>query len=338
MKNVLADSRSSQKNSLESEGQSRQDMAESNRVVPSQSQANNWPYHQWTKGNQHTQSTSNNDYRQVPQPSYPVRQASFWERIPQGAIEGAKLAAFSIVAMGLTVVVLQELSPSPQKQSVTQTPLQPKPIPPLVPQGMTTSAAPEPILSPSPEVSPLPQFSPVPEIPLPNSLTPNALPKSKDLPVLHSASAGNLPTANPTKLKIQPSSPGSGVVIPPSLPTDIPLKPPCPEQATNPDGTPAAEYKAKSDKNSPAVEVKNYFNKHWQRPSGLTQTLEYSLVLNKDGSLERISPLSNAAAKYIDKANMPLPDSQLISPRQEEGKTNIHLVLSPDGKVKAELE
>lgn len=337
MKNLLADQRSSQKKSLESEGQSRQDIVESNRVAPSQPQTNDWPYHRWTKGDQHTQSTPNNGYRHVPQQSYPVRRPSFWERIPQGAIEGAKLAAFSVVAMGLTVVVLQELSSSPQKQPITQTPLKPEPIPPLVPHEMPTSAVPKQLL-PSPEVSPLPQFSPLPEVPLPNSLTPSTSQKSKDLPVLHSASPGNLPTSNATKLKIQPSSPGSGSVMPPSLPSDVPLKPPCPEQATNPDGTPMAEHKAKSDKNSTAVEVKNYFNKHWQRPSGLTQTLEYSLVLNKDGSLERISPLSNAAAKYIDKANMPLPDSQLISPRKEEGKTNIHLMLSPDGKVKAELE
>lgn len=337
MKNVLADQRSSQKNSLESEGQSRQDIAESNRVAPPQPQANDWPYHRWTKGDQHDQSTSQNGYKHVPQQSYPVRQASFWERIPQGAIEGAKLAAFSVVAMGLTVVVLQELSPSPQKQPIIQTPLPSKPTPPLVPKEMPTSAVPE-QLSPSSQVSPLPQFSPLPEVPLPNSLTPSTSLKSKDLPVLQNASPGNLPIPNATKLKIQPSSPGNGSVIPPSLPADIPLKPPCPEQATNPDGTPAAEHKAKSDKNSTALEVKNYFNKHWQRPTGLTQTLEYSLVLNKDGNLERISPLSNAAAKYIDQANMPLPDSQLISPRKEEGKTNIHLVLSPDGKVKAELE
>jgi hypothetical protein len=239
-------------------------------------------------------------------------------------------------------MVLQELSPSPKKQQVAQTPLQSKPIPPLVPQELPTYAVPE-QLSPSPEVTPLPQFSPVPTVPLPGSLTPSPSPISKDQPLLPSASPVKIPTPSQTKLNTQPlntqpSSPGSGLFIPPSLPPDIPIKPPSPAQATDPQGTPTTDKKANSGKSSTAVEVKNYFNKHWQPPTGLTQTLEYSLVLNKDGSLERISPLSNAAAKYIDKANMPLPDSQLISPREQEGKTNIHLVLSPDGKVKAELE
>ncbi|HEY9675865.1 MAG TPA: hypothetical protein V6D11_30765 [Waterburya sp.] len=311
----MADRPSFRKNSLESEAKSRQDFVESNRVDPSEWQTNDWRYQQ--------------------------RRPSFWERIPEGAIEGAKLVAFSLVGIGLTVMVLQELSPSPKKQQVAQAPLQSKPMPPLVPQDLPTSAVPK-QLSPSPELTPLPQFSPLPAVPLPDSLTPSSSPTNKEQPLLPSASPVKIPRPNQTnqpKLNTQPSSPGSGLVIPPSLPSDIPIKPPSPAQATNLQGTPtAADKKANSDKSSTAVEVKNYFNKHWQPPSGLTQTLEYSLVLNKDGSLERISPLSNAAARYIDQANMPLPDSQLISPRKEEGKTNVHLVLSPDGKVKAELE
>ncbi len=308
----MADRPSFRKNSFESEDNSRQDFVESNRVDPSQWQANDWPYQR--------------------------RRPSFWERIPQGAIDGAKLAAFSLVGIGLTVMVLQELSPPPKKQQVAQTPLQPKPISPLAPQELPTSAVPEQLL-PSPEVTPLPQLSPLPQVPLPDSLTSSTLPTSKDQPLLPSAPPVKIPSPKESPLNTQPSSPGSGLVIPPSLPPDIPLKPPSPAQATNLEGTPTAvDKKANTDKSAIAVEVTNYFKKHWQSPSGLTQKLEYSLLLNKDGIVERISPLSNAAARYVDSANMPLPDSRLVSPREAEGKTSIHLVLSPDGNVKASLD
>ncbi|MFN7657513.1 MAG: hypothetical protein ACK5P3_05075, partial [Dolichospermum sp.] len=48
------------------------------------------------------------------------------------------------------------------------------------------------------------------------------------------------------------------------------------------------------------AEAREYLNKRWHPPSGLDQTLEYSLSLGVDGTIERIEPLNPSARQYID--------------------------------------
>jgi hypothetical protein len=85
------------------------------------------------------------------------------------------------------------------------------------------------------------------------------------------------------------------------------------------------------------TEVRGYF-KGWKPPSGLKQSLEYSVILNPDGTIQQIFPLSNAAAENIEKTNLPSPGTALASPVEGGAKTGIHLVFSLDGKVNASLE
>ncbi len=101
---------------------------------------------------------------------------------------------------------------------------------------------------------------------------------------------------------------------------------------------------ANTDKNTlfdniPQVaEARRYFQQRWKPPANLNQTLEYSLLLNTDGTIQRIIPLGNAAGQYIDRTDIPLPGEPFVSAVEGGRNPSIRLVLSPDGKVKTFLE
>lgn len=91
--------------------------------------------------------------------------------------------------------------------------------------------------------------------------------------------------------------------------------------------------------NTPQLrEVKDYFVKHWEPPSGLTQTLQYSIVLDVDGSIQRIEPLGKAARTYVDRSGMPLIGEPFVSANSQGTTPRIRVVLSPDGKVQTFVE
>jgi len=92
--------------------------------------------------------------------------------------------------------------------------------------------------------------------------------------------------------------------------------------------------------NIPQVaEVQRYFQQRWQPPESLTETLEYSLPLNRDGTIQRIIPQGEVAGRYLDRTPMPLPRTNFgISPLSLEGTPKIRLSLHPDGQVGAYLE
>jgi len=80
-------------------------------------------------------------------------------------------------------------------------------------------------------------------------------------------------------------------------------------------------------------EARNFLKKRWQPPTGLKQTLEYSLLIGVDGKVERILPLGKAARDYIDSAGMPGIGQPFVSPNTNGQNVRIRAVLSPDGKV-----
>lgn len=144
---------------------------------------------------------------------------------------------------------------------------------------------------------------------------------------------------------------------PPPLPTDLPsLSTSPPEVASNAptsravdsassQSNPAAYAPtANSQKNTlfdniPQVaEVRSYFQQRWKPPASLNKTLEYSLLLNGDGSIQRITPLGKTAGDYIDRTGMPLPGEAFVSPVSGGGNPRIRLVLAPDGKVQAFID
>jgi hypothetical protein len=86
------------------------------------------------------------------------------------------------------------------------------------------------------------------------------------------------------------------------------------------------------------AEARSYFQKRWKPPQGLTQVLEYSLILAPGGTVQRMIPLGQAAGDYIDRTGMPLVGEPFVSPVQGGRSARIRLVLSPDGTVQTFLE
>lgn len=86
------------------------------------------------------------------------------------------------------------------------------------------------------------------------------------------------------------------------------------------------------------AEARQYFQNNWTPPESLTQTLEYSLVLNPDGSIQQVIPLGQSAETYLDRTNMPLRGEVFVSPVEGGSTPRIRLVLSPDGRVRTFLE
>ncbi|MEM7556425.1 MAG: DUF4335 domain-containing protein [Cyanobacteria bacterium P01_A01_bin.84] len=83
------------------------------------------------------------------------------------------------------------------------------------------------------------------------------------------------------------------------------------------------------------VQVREYFKKRWQPPAGLKQTLEYSLKVGVDGTIEEILPLGGAARDYVNSTGMPAIGTPFVNPSKSGQNTRIRTVFSPNGKVQA---
>ncbi len=81
------------------------------------------------------------------------------------------------------------------------------------------------------------------------------------------------------------------------------------------------------------AEARTALRSRWQPPAGLKQSLEYSLLVGVDGTIERIMPLGSAARSYIDRTGMPLIGERFVSPNRNGQAVRIRAVFSPDGKV-----
>ena len=86
------------------------------------------------------------------------------------------------------------------------------------------------------------------------------------------------------------------------------------------------------------AEARRYFQQRWSPPQGLTQTLEYTLLVGANGSIQRTLPLGQAAGDYVDRTGIPLVGEPFVSALNRGQTAKIRLVLSPDGSVKTFLE
>jgi hypothetical protein len=85
-------------------------------------------------------------------------------------------------------------------------------------------------------------------------------------------------------------------------------------------------------------EVRKYFQSRWQPPLGLNQVLEYSILLNSNGTIARVIPLGQAATANIDRLGMPSLNAPFVSPIAQGGKPKIRVILTPEGEVETFLE
>ncbi|TAE54547.1 MAG: DUF4335 domain-containing protein [Nostocales cyanobacterium] len=90
---------------------------------------------------------------------------------------------------------------------------------------------------------------------------------------------------------------------------------------------------------SPQVaEARTFLQKNWQPPAGLSETLEYSLILGVDGTIERILPLNKAARDFVDNTGLPEIGKPFVSTNKAGQNLKLRAVFSPDGKVKTFVE
>ncbi len=100
----------------------------------------------------------------------------------------------------------------------------------------------------------------------------------------------------------------------------------------SPTTTAAANSETLFDTNQ-VTEVRNYLSKRWKPPSGLSQSLEYSMTVGVDGALEQLLPLGKAARDYVDRAGIPKIGEPFVSSSRNGQNVRVRAVLNPNGKV-----
>jgi len=199
---------------------------------------------------------------------------------------------------------------------------------PAFPQGQT-------ITIPAPEEPPQgrPQApAPVPYLlpPLPPRLAPAVPPP---LPPSLSASRFPVPAPQPFPRSIEP-------IVPPAS-TQLPALEDAQPSAEPEDNNQAAASKKNStlfDTIPQVSEARTYFEERWKPPEGMEQTLEYSVLIDENGSIQSIVPMGKAAADYIEKTNMPLAGEPFVSAVSNGKNPKIRVVLRPNGRVQTFLE
>lgn len=216
------------------------------------------------------------------------------------------------------------LSPPPIEVSPSVT-LQPLPPPP--PNGAAQSNAPG---LPPVGVTEAPPSAPSPTptaVPLPSTSTsdqqltiiPN--PETAASAPAESLAGSSRGSAEPPRLTgVEDAAPEAARALAPSA------------------GSTTANNSTAFDTIPQVAEIRSYFQQNWQPPEGLTQTLEYRLLLTSDGSLQRIVPLGQASENYLDRTNMPLMGEPFVSATSDGSTPQIRLVLKPNGSVQSFLE
>ncbi|MGL5034317.1 MAG: hypothetical protein ACRC6M_11020, partial [Microcystaceae cyanobacterium] len=147
----------------------------------------------------------------------------------------------------------------------------------------------------------------------------------------------SLPAQNgiASSFKTLPQPPNLPPLAKSAAPTAI-----APNQNLQPISAPPAKDTNLLDTIPQVAEVRDYFQKQWQPPEALAQTLEYRLLIKPDGSLDQTIPLGKAATLYLAQVPMPSPGQPFVSALNipGAGEQTVRLVLSPNGSVKTFLE
>ncbi|PZD74516.1 hypothetical protein C1752_00838 [Acaryochloris thomasi RCC1774] len=103
--------------------------------------------------------------------------------------------------------------------------------------------------------------------------------------------------------------------------------------ASVPPPTPEALRETAFDVSPQIVEVRQYLARRWQAPANLKQTLQYTLVLNANGTIGQIKPRGQAATQYLGQTPIPSTNQPFVSPSKVPGSAVIRVVLGADGSV-----
>ena len=268
-------------------------------------------------------------------------------------------------------------SPSPlpaQPTPTAPTPAATPGLPPLAPPPINTATSPSPSLPPI-ALNPTPATnkpSPIQQPPLlfpPNSSAPAptqgqiiTIPAPAEQQIAGSQAPAPVPyllPPAPPRLgsavppPLPPSLSASRLPVPPSQPFPRLSQPIVPPASTGLPALQDAQPQAESDNNQAAASKKNrtlfdtipqvseartYFEERWKPTEGMEQTLEYSVQIDENGSIQSIMPMGKAAADYIDRTNMPLVGEPFVSAVSYGKNPKIRVVLRPNGRVQTFLE
>ncbi len=279
----------------------------------------------------------------------------------------ANIAAVLLLGVGVTAVGLQVFnSPNSPQQTASNLKNRPKPI--NSPQ-VALAPSPFPTLSPAGILPPPPNNSAISansganraisspsSVPVPQTITPgskpNALPPQPIVinPVGQSSTTVTIPRASNRVAASTKASPSPNLKD--NSPSSIAIKNVPVVQtrettttssqdndaATKPAPPQTAATRTAFVTNPQVVEVSNYFNQRWEPPSSLRSSLEYSIVLDVDGSIQVIEPYGLASRTYLDRTGMPLIGERFVSANQNGQSPRIRLRFNPNGKVQAFLE
>lgn len=271
----------------------------------------------------------------------------------------ANIAAVLLLGVGVTAVGLQVFnrpnSPQtannrPKTTTNTQVALAPSPFPSLSPAT---------ILVPSPNSSipakgaiAVPSTAPIPQTVTPATKTnpvPNGLPPQPI--VINPTAAQTTTTATTVTVPGASNRPTPPIAILPS--PNLPTRPSATttkttvvaqqdsnsrEAPTPPTPTITTATRTAFVANPQVTEVSDYFNGRWEPPANLRSSLEYSIVLDVDGSIQVIEPFGLPARTYLDRTGMPLIGERFVSANQNGQSPRIRLRFNPSGKVQAFLE
>ncbi len=79
------------------------------------------------------------------------------------------------------------------------------------------------------------------------------------------------------------------------------------------------------------TELRRYFQQRWLPPEGLSQSLEYTLVLDESGTLAQVLPLGRSAVQFQEYSQIPELGEPLASPHEQP--LRLRLVLGEQGEV-----
>lgn len=151
------------------------------------------------------------------------------------------------------------------------------------------------------------------------------------------------PQNNPPSPNTLPVPPAATRSVPPAESGEAPtaqqrLNAAIQKRSPNTPTTPSEPKTTAYAPTAQVTEARDFFSQRWEPPSGLKQTLEYSILLDVDGTIQRIEPLGQAARTYVDRSGMPLIGERFVSPSPSGQTPRIRVVLNPNGKVQAFLE
>ncbi len=221
------------------------------------------------------------------------------------------------------------------------------PLPPISEQKLPS---PPPIGATVPASPGLPTFplaSPLPKIPSAANAPAGTVTLTPNTGGAQSRGAGNQIAVSPLKSQpaAAPAQPVQPMPKPLALNREFASAPPSQSArestlraATGDQGAPAEQTDTAFDTIPQIAEARQYFQQRWTPPQGLTQTLEYTLLVSADGSIQRTVPLGQAASNYIDRTGGPLAGEPFVSAISGGRNAKVRLVLSPDGNVKTFLE